>query len=280
VPESTTCGALDVDAESIDLAHDRSLCRESESGRSEPSKSWQTGAGHSSDRLGGSAWWGAALCDSEAPVLLGTMRGRTVRWSSRAGRAAGRELEPTFLSCAAVCSRRDDATSVTWGGDDEDDPDMSLQSTAALATSLLHDGSGDGSSLEETPHSPAFRLLMRLSFRSCLAISRSLCCALHAARALFWLKTASSGRGALAETRWAHFNCSGEKAKKSVEVEGPREDRHHNESTRQMRRIKKTVTHKFFCPLVGEHREKPCQRPRVGRPPDRLLHAALDLKRR
>jgi hypothetical protein len=59
---------------------------------------------------------------------------------------------------------------VAHGGDDEDDPDMSLQSTATLATSPLHDGSGDESSSEETPHSPAFHLLMRLSFRSCLAI--------------------------------------------------------------------------------------------------------------
>jgi hypothetical protein len=44
------------------------------------------------------------------------------------------------------------------------DPDMSLHSTAALATSPLYDGSGDGSSLEETSRSLAFRLLMRLSF--------------------------------------------------------------------------------------------------------------------
>jgi hypothetical protein len=53
VPESTTCGVLDVDAESVDFPHDRHRCRESESGRSEPSKSWRTGAGRSSDRLGG-----------------------------------------------------------------------------------------------------------------------------------------------------------------------------------------------------------------------------------
>jgi hypothetical protein len=50
------------------------------------------------------------------------------------------------------------------GGNDEDDPDMSLQSTAVLVTSLLHDGSRDGSLLQETPRSPAFHLLMRLSF--------------------------------------------------------------------------------------------------------------------
>jgi hypothetical protein len=62
---------------------------------------------------------------------------------------------------------------------------MLLQSTTALATSPLHDGSGDVSSLEEMPSSPAFRLLVRLSLRSCLAIWRFLCCALRAARLFF-----------------------------------------------------------------------------------------------
>jgi hypothetical protein len=62
---------LSVDAESIDLAHDRRLFRESESGRSEPSKSWRMGADRSSDRLGGLACQGATLCDSEALILLG-----------------------------------------------------------------------------------------------------------------------------------------------------------------------------------------------------------------
>jgi hypothetical protein len=47
---------------------------------------------------------------------------------------------------------------------------MLLQSTAALTTSPLHDGSGDRSSSEEMPNSPAFRLLVRLSLRSRLAI--------------------------------------------------------------------------------------------------------------
>jgi hypothetical protein len=106
---------------------------------------------------------------------------------------------------------------VPQDGDDEDDPDMLLQSTTALVTSLLHDDSGDGSSSEETPCSPAFRLLLRSSLRSRLAIQRFLCCALHAARlfsatAWFWLKIASSGRGALAGTRWAHFNCCNKNA--------------------------------------------------------------------
>jgi hypothetical protein len=83
---------------------------------------------------------------------------------------------------------------------------MSLQSSATLAMSPLHDDSGDGSSSEEMPHSPAFRLVMRLSFRSRLAIWHSLCCALRAVRrlsstTLFRLNIASSGRGALAGTR-------------------------------------------------------------------------------
>jgi hypothetical protein len=154
VPESTACGALSVDAEFGDLPHDWRRCWESESGWSKPSKSWRTGAGRTSDRLGGSAWRGTTLCDSKAPVLLGATGGRTVRWSSLARQDACRELEPNFLSRTAVCGRRDDDTSVAWGGDDEDDPDMSLQSTATLATSLLHDGSGDGSSSEETSRYP------------------------------------------------------------------------------------------------------------------------------
>jgi hypothetical protein len=171
------------------------------------------------------------------PVPLSATRGRTVRCSSRAGRATGRELEPTLLSRTVVCDHRDDDNSVARGGDDGEGPDMSLQSTTALATSPLHDGSGDGSSLEETPRSPAFRLLMRLSFRSHLAISRSLCCALRAARrlstaALFRFKIASSRRGALARTRCAHFNCNNNKVEKSVGAEDLREDQHHNEEHR------------------------------------------------
>jgi hypothetical protein len=90
---------------------------------------------------------------------------------------------------------------------------MSLQSIAVLATSPPQDGSGEASSSEETPASPAFRLLVRLSLRSRLAIWCFLCCALRAARlssvaAFFWLKIASSGRGAFPGTRWAHFNCN------------------------------------------------------------------------
>jgi hypothetical protein len=55
--------------------------------------------------------------------------------------------------------------------------------------------------------------LMRLLFRSRLAILCSLCCALRTARrhsvtALFRLKIASSGRGALAGTRWEHSTAT------------------------------------------------------------------------
>jgi hypothetical protein len=85
VLESASCGALGVDAESVDLARDWCLYRESESGRLEPSKSWRVGAGRSSDRLGGSARRGGTLCVSGAPVLPGATQGWTTYGSSRAG---------------------------------------------------------------------------------------------------------------------------------------------------------------------------------------------------
>jgi hypothetical protein len=97
---------------------------------------------------------GADLYGSGAPFPLGTVRERVDRRPTRVGGAAGRELEPIVLSCPASSSRRDDDTSAPRGGDDEDGPDMLLQSIAALATSPLHDGSGDGSSSEERPTPP------------------------------------------------------------------------------------------------------------------------------
>jgi hypothetical protein len=48
---------------------------------------------------------------------------------------------------------------------------------------------------------------------------------------------------------------------------------------KQIRYIEKMTTYNFFCPRVGEHREQPRRRPRVGLSPDRLHHAALDLER-
>jgi hypothetical protein len=74
-------------------------------------------------------------------------------------------LEPAVLSRPASHGQRDDDTSAPRGSDDEDDPDMLLQSTATLATLPLHDGSGDESSSEEMPNSPAFCLLVWLSLR-------------------------------------------------------------------------------------------------------------------
>jgi hypothetical protein len=211
---SASCGALGVDTELVDLARDMRLCKESESGRSEPLKRWRVGVARSSDHLDGSACRGRSLRASEALEPPGVVRGRAAFWSSRTGRAADREPKPTFFSRTASSSRRDDVTSTTRGGDDVDDPDMSVQSTATLGSSPLHVCSVDGSSLEETPRSPAFHRLMQLSFRSRLAISRSLCCAFHvalrlSAPALFRLKIASSRRGALAGTRCAHFRYEG-----------------------------------------------------------------------
>jgi hypothetical protein len=80
------------------------------------------------------------------------------------GRATDRELEPTLFSCAVGSGCRDEVTSTAQVSDGVDDPDMSLQFTATLGSSSLNVGSGDGSSLEETPCSPAFRRLMRSSF--------------------------------------------------------------------------------------------------------------------
>jgi hypothetical protein len=42
------------------------------------------------------------------------------------GQASCCELEPMVLSHTAACGWRDDDTSVLRGGDDEDDPNMSL----------------------------------------------------------------------------------------------------------------------------------------------------------
>jgi hypothetical protein len=213
-----------------------------------------------------------------AHVLLGTTRG----WTVRAGRAAWCELEPTVLSRVAACGCRDDDTSAPRGGDDEDDPDMSLQLTAALATSPLHDCSGDGSSSEDTPSTLAFHLLMRLSLRSRLAIWRFLCCALRtsclfSAATLFQVKIASSGRGALAEMRCVHFNYNDKRhggqprktSSEKINIMTKANKIHREEQT----------TYNFFCPCVGEHREQPRRWPRVGRSPDCLHHATLDLER-
>jgi hypothetical protein len=91
--------------------------------------------------------------------------------------------------------------------------------------------------------------LLRLSLRSRLAIWRFLSCALRAARlfstaACFWLKIASSGTGALAGTRWAHFNRDDEKARWSAGEDKLREDQHHNK--RRMKNVKKTNNLQFF----------------------------------
>jgi hypothetical protein len=118
------------------------------------------------------------------PVPLGAVREWVDRSPTQTGGAAGRELNPTTLSRPASRGRRDDDTSAPRSGEDENDPNMLLQSTTAFATSPLHDGSGDGSSSEETPCSPALRLLLWLSLRSRLAIWHLLYYALRAARLL------------------------------------------------------------------------------------------------
>jgi hypothetical protein len=76
---------------------------------------------------------------------------------------------------------------------------------------------------------------MRLSLQSCSAIWRFMCCTLHATRlfsaaAWFWLKIASSGRDALAGTRWAQFNYNDKKARRLAGEGKLREDRRHDKS--------------------------------------------------
>jgi hypothetical protein len=133
-PEFASCGMLGFDTKPVDLACDGRLCKESVLGRSKPLKRWRDGGARSSDRLGGSTRRGGSLRASQAPEPWGAIRERVARWSSRTGRAADRELEPTFFLCATG-SDRCDVTSIARGGDGMDDPDISLQSTAALGSS-------------------------------------------------------------------------------------------------------------------------------------------------
>jgi hypothetical protein len=82
---------------------------------------------------------------------------------------------------------------------------------------------------------------------------------------LFRLKIASSGRGALAGTRWAHLNCKKQgdggisRCKRSLRRPTSQK------SIDQPKLIEKTVTYQFLSPLMGKHREHPQRRPRVGR---------------
>jgi hypothetical protein len=66
------------------------------------------------------------------PVPLGDVRERVDRRPTRAGGAAGCEIDPTTLSRPASRGRRNDDTSAPQSGEDKNDPDMLLQSTAAL----------------------------------------------------------------------------------------------------------------------------------------------------
>jgi hypothetical protein len=156
------------------------------------------------------------FCDSEAPVPLAPHEGEPSTGPLRQGELLGAISSPQ--SCHArspvagttmILRRRGEATTRTTRH-------VALVDRRA-GVSPLHDSSGDGSLSEETPISPAFCLLMQLSFRSRLAIWRFLCCALcvahrFSATTLFRLKIASFGRGAFAGTRCVHFNYNCKKA--------------------------------------------------------------------
>jgi hypothetical protein len=284
--ESASCGALGVDAELVDLARDGCLCKESVLGLLELSKRWRDGGARSSDRLGRSTRQGRSLHASEAPEPPGAVWERVARCSSRTGQAVNREIEPTFFSCATGSGRRDDVTSTARGGDGVDDPNMSLQSTTILSSSPLHVGSCDRSSLEETSCSPAFRCLMRLSFQLLLAIFRSICCALRAAprlsvAALFWLKIATSGRGALAGTICAPFSCENKGQANHPSSDDPEKTNIVSKMPRLTKSLSEEAsTYQSLGPLIGEHREKSHWQPRIGRLPDCLRHTAQDFVRR
>jgi uncharacterized Fe-S center protein len=99
---------------------------------------------------------------------------------------------------------------------------------------------------------------MWVLFRSCFAIWHFLFCALRAARrfsiaALFQLKTASSGRGALAGKMGALQLQQQEVVKISWGETSSEKIVATTKANKTHREDKQTYI--FFCPHVGEHRE-------------------------
>jgi hypothetical protein len=110
------CNTLGVDTGVIDLALEGRLCKESESGQSEPSKRWRGEGSCSTGRLGGSSQRGGSLHTSEAPGPPGVVCEQVTRWSSRTGRTVDSELEPTPFSRAVGSSSRTEVSSTARGG--------------------------------------------------------------------------------------------------------------------------------------------------------------------
>jgi hypothetical protein len=147
---------------------------------------------------------------------------------------------------------------VARGSDDEDDPDMSLQSTTTLGTSPLYDGFSDGSSSEETPRPP------RLPLLDAVVISTAL-----GDLAVFVLRLACSapplcGRLVPVEDRllWERriglnevgtLQLQRQEGRKVSRSRSP--PRRSTSQQKHMRSIEKIITYKFFCPLVGDHRK-------------------------
>jgi hypothetical protein len=67
------------------------------------------------------------------------------------------------------------------------------------------------------------------------------------------LKIASSGRGALAGTRWAHFNCENKKSRRLVGEGQLREDQHRDQKANTTRREDDQFTI-FSVPVLGSIR--------------------------
>jgi hypothetical protein len=98
--------------------------------------------------------------------------------------------------------------------------------------------------------------------------------------ALFRLKIASSGRGALASTRCAHFSCENKERTSQPSSKAPEKINTRSKKPGLTKISSEEVaTYQFLRLLVGEHWEKPRQRTRKSRLPDRLRHAALNLGR-
>jgi hypothetical protein len=151
--------------------------------------------------------------------------------------------------------QRNDDTSMARGGDDEDDPDMSLQSTTALATSPLHDGFDDGSSLPRLPPLDAVVILITLNdlalFVLCLARGTPPLCGRFILVGDRLLRERRLGR---IELRTPQLQRQEDRRSQS-ELKVSEKVNITTKSTEQPRCIEKTMTHEFLSPLVGEHRQ-------------------------
>jgi hypothetical protein len=85
----------------------------------------------------------------------------------------------------------------------------------------------------------------------------------------------------LAGTRRAHFNCENREQTSQQSLEVFEKTNSKLKKPRLMKNLsEEAATYQLLVPHVGEHREEPRQRPCIGRLPDRLRHAMLNLVQR